>query len=77
MSRALLAAMLAALGVLASWADEKHVWMELIGFDNSSPDYGVAEFLSRSEVRPAAGGGVTVKKVETITSSMLKDDANN
>ena len=54
MSRALLAAMLAALGVLASGADEKHVWMELIGFDNSSPDYGVAEFLSRSEVRPAA-----------------------
>ena len=54
MSRFLPSALLAALCAFASEAGEKHVWMELIGFDNARSDYGVAEFLSRSDVRPSA-----------------------
>ena len=28
------------------------VWMELIGFDNTKPDFGVAEYLDRMSVKP-------------------------
>ena len=31
---------------------EKLVWIELIGFDNRKPDFGVAELLSRMDVKP-------------------------
>ena len=54
MSRVVTSALIAAFGVLAAEAGVKHVWTELVGFDNASSDYGVAEFLSRSEVRPSA-----------------------
>lgn len=30
----------------------KGIWIELIGFDNSLPDYGVREYLSRMPVKP-------------------------
>ena len=30
----------------------KGIWIELIGFDNTLPDYGVREFLSRMPVKP-------------------------
>ena len=28
------------------------VWVELIGFDNAKPDYGVGEYLDRMAVKP-------------------------
>ncbi len=33
-------------------AFQKLVWIELIGFDNTKPDFGVAELLSRMEIKP-------------------------
>ena len=30
----------------------KGIWIELIGFDNALPDYGVREYLSRMPVKP-------------------------
>ena len=30
------------------------LWVELIGFDNTKPDYGVTEYLSRHDLRPEA-----------------------
>ena len=35
----------------------KDLWIELIGFDNTQPDFGVAELLSRMPVKP---GGVSI-----------------
>ncbi len=32
---------------------EKLVWIELIGFDNRKPDYGVSELLSRMDIKPS------------------------
>ena len=32
---------------------EKLIWIELIGFDNRKPDFGVGEFLSRMELKPS------------------------
>ena len=31
---------------------QKLIWIELIGFDNTKPDFGVAELLSRMEIKP-------------------------
>ena len=30
------------------------VWVELIGFDNAKPDFGVGEYLDRMAVKPQA-----------------------
>ena len=30
------------------------VWVELIGFDNAKPDYGVGDYLDRMAVKPQA-----------------------
>ena len=49
----LLAAALCAFAVQAG-APRLFLWMELIGFDNTMPDYGVGEYLSRHDVRPEA-----------------------
>ena len=40
----------------------KFLWTELIGFDNTLPDYGVEEFLSRSEFKP---DGISLLLVES------------
>ena len=32
---------------------EKLIWIELIGFDNNKPDFGVGDLLSRMEVKPS------------------------
>ena len=32
----------------------KFMWAELIAFDNSLPDYGVGDFLSRQKIKPDA-----------------------
>lgn len=39
---------------LTASAYEKFLWVELIGFDNTKPDYGVEEFLSRMDKKPSA-----------------------
>ncbi|MBO4345236.1 MAG: hypothetical protein J5833_05755, partial [Victivallales bacterium] len=31
---------------------QKLIWIELIGFDNTKPDFGVEELLSRMEIKP-------------------------
>jgi len=36
----------------ASGSPVKGIWVELIGFDNTLPDYGVAEYLARMPVPP-------------------------
>ena len=44
--------MLAAAGATSLCAADKYLWTELIAFDNTLPDFGVGEYLSRMEVKP-------------------------
>ena len=54
MAKSLLAAAFAValVGVSPLRAAEKYLWTELICFDNTLPDYGVGEYLSRMDVKP-------------------------
>lgn len=38
----------------ASATPRLFLWLELIGFDNTQPDFGVGEYLSRHDMRPEA-----------------------
>ena len=44
--------LLLAAGVTSLKAADKYLWTELIAFDNTLPDFGVDEYLSRMDVKP-------------------------
>ena len=48
-----------------------------VSFDPDDPDPKPSGSVAVSAMRPMAGGSISAKKVDTVTSSMLKDDANN
>ena len=61
LSTLLLSVFYACTGVAAT--PRLFLWVELIGFDNAKPDYGVAEYLARQDLRP------------TMVSLLIDDDA--